>query len=198
MQGTALNNNSQDTPDQWLEIHGDALYRYALVRLRDADKAEEAVQDTLVAALQAYSRFNGGAAVRTWLIGILKHKILDHFRREARTAHVNLSDHELAESDLEIVDEYFAQDGHWREVPSDWGDPEEAAERSQLLEILQRCLDGLPERLGRLFIMRELMEESTEAICQEMKISPTNAWTMLYRARLELRQCLDRNGAGHT
>lgn len=191
-----MNDPNMEDPATWLDHHGSALYRFALLRLRDAHKAEEVVQDTLVAALQAHARFKGGASVRTWLIGILKHKIMDQFRHEAREAPLDSPDLVSADDDLFADEDFFDANGSWREKVSDWGNPEASMERSQLIAILQHCLDALPSRLGRLFMLREVMEESTETICQEMEISPTNVWTMLYRARMGLRQCLDQNGAG--
>lgn len=191
-----MSDRSGESPELWLEQHGSALYRFALVRLRDTSKAEEIVQDTLVAALQAHERFNGGASVRTWLIGILKHKIMDQFRHEAREAQLISPDHQHTEDNPFADEDFFDASGSWRDSLSDWGNPEDTLERSQLMAILQRCLDALPKRLGQLFMLREVMEENTETICQEMKISPTNVWTMLYRARMGLRQCLDQNGAG--
>ncbi|MBU1223074.1 MAG: sigma-70 family RNA polymerase sigma factor [Gammaproteobacteria bacterium] len=184
-----------EAPEQWLEKHGSALYRFALARLRDPHKAEEVVQDTLVAALQSHARFAGGSSVRTWLTGILKHKIMDQFRHEARTSPLEAPER-LSSENQDVDDELFDANGSWRENVSDWGNPEDALERSQLRAILQHCLSALPERLSRLFMLSEVMEESTETICQEMDVSPTNVWTMLYRARMGLRQCLEQNGAG--
>ncbi len=191
---TALRDHSIGSPGDWLQEHGTALYRFALVRLRDEHRAEEAVQETLLAALQAQNRYTGSASVRTWLTGILKHKIIDQFRHSAREA--SLEDSGLQEEDCPACDddEPFDSRGHWREHLSDWGNPEATLERSELMAILQRCLDALPKRLARLFMLREVLEESTETICQELAITPTNVWTMLYRARLGLRQCLDQNG----
>jgi RNA polymerase sigma-70 factor (ECF subfamily) len=183
-----------DDPEAWLAAHGTALYRHALLHLRDPHKAEEAVQDTLVAALQARERFAGQASVRTWLIGILKHKIVDTFRREAREAPLDDPDR-LSEADID-TDAAFKADGHWAERLADWGNPEDTLRSKQFLEILQRCLDFLPARLARLFVLREVLEEDTENICQELAITPTNVWTMLYRARMGLRDCLARNWAG--
>lgn len=91
----------------------------------------------------------------------------------------------------------FLPDGHWRVKSATWGNPEELLERSQFMSMLQRCLDALPPRLARLFMLGEVMEENTESICRELAISPTNLWTMLYRTRLGLRQCLDRNWVGN-
>jgi RNA polymerase sigma-70 factor, ECF subfamily len=185
------------SPERWLDEHGGALYRYALLRLRDGHKAEEMVQETLLAALQARARYSGGASVRTWLIGILKHKILDQFRREARE--VPLDDPQsVGDADDDPAENSFVSDGHWRVMISDWGDPHRALEKGQFWTILQYCLDRLPERLARLFVLREVMEEGTEEICKDLAITPTNLWTMLYRARMGLRQCLDRNWVGET
>jgi RNA polymerase sigma-70 factor (ECF subfamily) len=191
-----MTDNLLGAPETWLDKHGAALYKYALVHTRDQHKAEEAVQETLLAALQACDRFSGGASARTWLIGILKHKIIDMFRHDAREQQLDEPD-ALDDADDERIESQFAADGHWHSRLSDWGNPEELLERGQFMTILQRCLDALPARLARLFLLREVMEENTEIICQELAITPTNLWTMLYRARLGLRQCLDSNWAGN-
>lgn len=179
-------------PETWLDDHGGALYKYALLHCRDEHRAEELVQETLLAALAGRERYSGEASARTWLIGILKHKIVDEFRRDARQA--PLEEAELLEDPCQ--DECFDQRGHWAVPLADWGDPEQALARGQFLAILQRCLDALPDRLGRLFLLREVLEEETEQICKELAITPTNLWTMLYRARMGLRRCLDRNQVG--
>lgn len=184
-----------DSPDGWVDAHGDALYRYALIRLRNENQAEELVQETFLAALQARERFTRGSSVRTWLIGILKHKILDLFRRQAREAPFDTAQ-PVHDDYAELVEDSFADDGHWNLRPADWGDPQAALEQGQFWSMLQYCLDRLPQRLSRLFVLREIMEEGTENICKELAITPTNLWTMLYRARLGLRQCLDRNWGG--
>jgi RNA polymerase sigma-70 factor (ECF subfamily) len=192
-----LNAHPAGTPEQWLTDHGDALYRYALTRTRDKHQAEEAVQETLLAALESRANFSGASSVRTWLIGILKHKLLDQFRRRSRELPLDDPD------DGEVIDDtaiesMFTPDGHWREPPGDWGNPEEILRHGQFMAVLQRCLEALPKRLARLFMLREVMEEDTENICKELAITPTNLWTMLYRARMGLRQCLDRNWVGQT
>lgn len=149
------------------------------------------MQETLLAALQARERFAGQASTRTWLIGILKHKVMDQFRREAREAPLDDPD-ALADDDID-THACFAADGHWHERLSDWGNPEKTLQTNQFWVVLQRCLDFLPARLARLFVLREVMEEETGNICQELSITPTNLWTMLYRARMGLRQCLERS-----
>ena len=185
-----MNENASSTADQWLAEHGAVLYRYALMHLRDSHRAEEVVQETLLAALQA--RFSGDASVRTWLFGILKHKIIDQFRRGAREVPL---DQPQAVADPDAGDEDdFTEAGHWRNRPASWGNPEQMLESRQFWQILQLCLDYLPERQARLFMLREVMENSTKEICQELDITPTNLWTLLHRARLALRQCLEKHG----
>ncbi len=182
-----------DSPERWVEEHGNVLFRYALVRLRDEHIAEELVQETFLAALQARERFAGGSSVRTWLIGILKHKILDQFRRESRMVATD-DDESPGYEDNCLVENSFSSAGRWSATLSDWGDPEQTMENGQFWTVLQYCLDHLPKRLARLFVLREVMEGGTEEICKELAITPTNLWTMLYRARLGLRQCLEQNG----
>lgn len=183
------------SPVTWVDDHGNALYSYALMRLRNKHQAEEMVQETFLAALPSYERFSGKSSLRTWLIGILKHKILDQFRRDLRE--VALEDqHETTVDTDAVVDASFAHDGHWDSVPADWGNPEQALESRQFLQILQDCLDRLPKRMARLFVLREVMEEDTEEICKDLAMTPTNLWTTLYRARLGLRRCLDKNWTG--
>jgi RNA polymerase sigma-70 factor (ECF subfamily) len=182
-----VSENTIGSPQRWLADHGTALYRFALVRLRDPAKAEDAVQETLLAAWHGRERFTGGASVRTWLIGILRHKISDEFRREQRETPA--SDPDPPARDEHDAGADFTDDGHWASGLADWGDPEAALDQQQFWATLERCLDTLPRRQARLFVLREVMEEETEIICQDLGVTPTNLWTMLYRARLALRHC---------
>lgn len=187
----ALNNLN---PNDLLSDHGDYLYRYALVRLRDEHLAEDAVQETLLAALSAKDnqRFAAKSAARTWLTGILKHKIIDHFRRSQREE--PLPDGDIAEDTMDPgMDEFFAEDGHWMEPPSSLGNPAALLEQHQFWLVMQSCLDRLPKALGKIFLLREIEEKENEEICKELEITTTNAWVMLYRARMGLRKCLEMN-----
>lgn len=112
--------------EQTLSAQRPVLFRYALLQLRDRDLADDAVQETLLAALQSISGFEGKAGLRTWLIGILKHKIADHWRRSAREAPVPefiRTDEDDAETGQ---DDFFMSSGHWNGGPKIWADPEAA------------------------------------------------------------------------
>ena len=100
---------------------------------------------------------------------------------------------EDGEVEADNFDRLFKEDGHWKESPADWGDPYAAIENSQFLDIFEDCLSRLPKRTARVFTMREILDLKVEEICKEMDITPTNSWVMLYRARMRLRECLQKN-----
>jgi RNA polymerase sigma-70 factor (ECF subfamily) len=175
-----------------LDKHRPHLMKFATVQLRNATHAEDVVQETLVAALQGADRFAGQSSVRTWLIGILKHKIMDHFRRQSREAPLADLD---SEASLDDLDARFAPDGHPLQDPTlvpgaDWGDPEASLSQGRFFEVLEACMARLPPNTARVFNMREIMGMDTDEICKELGITPTNSWVLLYRARVALRECL--------
>ena len=183
----------QPDPNAWLEQHGDYLYRYALTRLRDESAAEDAVQETLLAAWRGYASFAGRGAERTWLTGILKHKIIDYFRKASRETQLD----PLAEEQLEN-DELFRREdewnGHWNDAlgPVEWRDtPAQFLEKGEFWTAFQHCLSSLPERIAFAFTMREMEGCASEQICETLGITNSNLWVMLHRARMQLRRCLE-------
>lgn len=180
-------------PETWVDLHGDYLFRYALLRLRDEAAAEEVVQETLLAGLQSYARFGGQSSERTWLVSILKHKITDHFRRRSKLAVFDSLDGLPSEPD-----DVFMHDGEWvdhfdaQRGPLDWGDnPALTLEQTEFRQALARCLSSLPERMAAAFTLRELEELSSEEICKVLQVSTTNLWVLLHRARAQLRLCIE-------
>ena len=167
------------------------LLRYASLQLRNREQAEDAVQETLAAALAAEGSFAGRSNLRTWLTGILKHKIVDTIRRSSRERTLDGADGEATVEDLESL---FDATGHWREPPQAW--PEQALEDKQFLQALERCLAMLPARTGRVFLMREHLGFETTDICKELGITATHCWVLLYRARTALRACLEKGWLG--
>lgn len=175
-------------PKRWLERHGDALWAYAMLRLRDPDAAAEAIQETFAAALKSLSTFSGRSSERTWLIGILKHKIIDGFRRQARRSGQSA---ELGQ------DGSFDYRGHWSLQPAAWAeDASRAAERSEFWEVFRLCMAELPAPLAEAFTLCEVEGNSIAEICEILGISATNLHTRLYRARLLLRRGLESRWFG--
>ena len=170
--------------------HRGYLLRVAVLQLRDNDVAEDVVQDTLLAALQGAGGFSGKSSLKTWLTGILKHKIVDVIRRKGRQPVLASFDEECQLDDLDAL---FDESGHWENPPADWGNPESALSQQQFFDVMQICLDKLPPNTARVFMMREVMDLTSEEICKELSITSTNLWVILYRARIALRQCLEQN-----
>ncbi len=163
-----------------------SLLRIARLHLRNDAWAEDTVSETLLAALESKTVFEGRSKLKTWLIGILKHKIIDCLR--ARSRETQLLDED---DDAEFDGAIFKADGHYRETIKEWSTPETMLNRVQFFEILEVCVQQLPAAQARIFMMREWMEFSTEEICNQMTITATNAGVLLHRARLRLRECLE-------
>jgi RNA polymerase sigma-70 factor (TIGR02943 family) len=180
-------------PDRWVNEHGDALYGYAMLRLRDPDAAAEVVQETFLEALRGQARFEGRSSERTWLISILKHKVIDHFRRRSRIE--QWSDQgELADFDSS---EFFDQRGAWKVPFGRWGElPEAEVERAEFWEVFRACLAELPPSYAEAFTLSELEGLAGPEICKLLEITPTNLWARLHRARMLLRRSLDARWFG--
>lgn len=164
------------------------LVRFAALQLRNTDAAEDVVQDTLLAALGGEAGFTGRSSLRTWLTGILKHKIVDSIRRGMREQPVEPEDGATLEEEF---DGLFNNRDHWREHPAEWEDPDAALHQKQFMAALETCLAGLPARTAQVFLMREHLGLETKEICKKLGLTTTNCWVMLYRARMALRACLE-------
>ena len=160
------------------------------MHLRNRDAAEDAVQEALVAALVAEPGFAGRSNLRTWATGILKHKIVDAIRRSSRERPLE------AEDDAAEFEALFDERGHWHQHPEAWPAPDGALEEKQFFAALERCLEGLPQRTARAFLLREHMGLETAEICKELGVSATHCWVLLYRARMALRECLETSWFG--
>jgi RNA polymerase sigma-70 factor, ECF subfamily len=174
-------------PDTWLDQHGDALYRFAYGRVRDPDLAADLVQETFLEGLRARSSFARNSSVRTWLTSILKHKIVDAYRRSGRTTRA-----EEPPTSEPTVERFFDRRGHWKAAPLPWDDdPGATLERGEFWEVLGGCITKLPEHLADAFLAVELGELGRDGVCERFRISPANLSTRLHRARLLLRHCLE-------
>jgi len=174
-----------------VRVEGERAYllRYATLQLRDAAAAEDAVQETLLAALAGETGFAGRSNLRTWLTGILKHKIVDAIRRMSR---------ETAVGTDEEFDALFDERGHWIDMPRAWTDPDASLEQKEFFAVLEECLARLPAKTSQAFMLREHMGLETTDICKELSVTPTHVWVLLHRARLALRMCLETNWFGRT
>jgi RNA polymerase sigma-70 factor (TIGR02943 family) len=178
-------------PDRWVDDHGDCLYRYALMRVRTPEVAQDLVQEAFLAALRSCEKYAGRSSERSWLCGILKNKIVDYYRKLGR---------ETSFTDMEsLSDEFsekFVSEGWWVHAngPKDWKpEPDVVTHSSEFWTTMRRCLGKLPDRIANVFMLREMEELSTKEICKTLTISETNLGVMLHRSRMALRECLEMN-----
>jgi RNA polymerase sigma-70 factor (ECF subfamily) len=186
--------------DHYLQELRAQMLRFAELQLADAGAAEDAVQEAMMGALKNARSFAGGAAFKTWVFAILKHKITDHLRKQQRL--VNSGSIAFEEEDQDPIEALFNHKGYWHldERPAPWGDPEAALHNGHFWKVFEACLEHLPPKQARVFMMREFIGLSSDEICVNLSLSVTNLHVLLHRARLMLRECLENHwfqkGAG--
>jgi RNA polymerase sigma-70 factor (ECF subfamily) len=179
-------------PDAWVDRYGDALFHFSLARVKNREIAEDLVQETFLAAVKSQDRFKGRSSEKTWLFGILKHKVIDHYRKNKSI---------LYEQDLSLgtenLDAFFNAKGAWQTLPAHWRlNPGKSQEVREFLDHFYSCLADLPKRTADVFAYREIDGLSTKEICKLLDITAGNCWVILYRARMLLRKCLELAGLG--
>ena len=174
-------------PDSWLDSYGDLLFGYALSRVRDKTLAEDLVQETLLAAIATAHSFKGNSKESTWLVGILRHKVLDHFRKSSREQ----KGQDEWRSLVELESNEFNEQGAWKTSIPEWSNPEKAVEQAEFWPVLNHCIGALPQKLGTLYALREIDGIDTDLIADTLNISTkNNLWVMLSRAWQQMRRCL--------
>jgi len=181
-------------PERWVELYGDYLFKYALMRLRDPAKAEDAVQETFLAALKGGKTFQGRSAEKSWLVGILKNKVCDHYRKASReTSFTDMEFYSDEESDRFIPDG-MVKDGWIHELgPQEWSSPGASLDSELFWKTFRDCSAKLPKNVAAVFNLREVDGVESKEICALLNISENNLWVMLHRARMALRRCLETN-----
>ena len=184
-------------PEKWIDLYADYLYAFAYNRINDQELAKDLVQETFLSALKARAGFKGEASEKTWLVAILKRKIIDQYRKNA--AHPQQwfeesEQHKLAYSHY-FTEEGFSE-GHWKKntSPKPWNVPEKnTIEQKEFKQVLAKCLAKLPKVWSSVFSLKYLEEEESETICKELALSPSNYWVIIHRAKLQMRECLEKN-----
>jgi len=172
------------------EQNADYLYNYAITRVNDQQTAEDLVQDTFISALKNYGSFKARSKASTWLIAILKNKIIDLYRKKVREFHKESLD------ELSNLDDFFNEKGHWKSesLPQDWKvDSAKQLEQKEFYETLQKCLARLSEIQRMAFVMKNMDDVASEEICKELEITASNYWVIIHRAKLQLRVCLEKH-----
>lgn len=174
-------------PNKWIELYADYLYNYAITRVDGQELAKDLVQETFFSGIKGKDNFRGEASERTWLVSILKRKIIDHYRKinsEKGQQEIRMSFYEEGE-----------KKGNWIEerVPQSWGNEGSAGiENDELKKALETCIDHLPEKYRIVFLLKTVQQYETDEICNELGITPSNLWVIIHRARMQLRNCMEK------
>jgi RNA polymerase sigma-70 factor (TIGR02943 family) len=191
---TVKNNQNTLDPAKWVDSYSDYLYNFAYYRVNDQELAEDLVQDTFLSALKARESYKGEAAEKTWLVSILKNKIIDHYKKASTR---NESPLRLSSVEAPSLDYYFNKEknGHWQDInkPKDWGEVDNRYDSKEFYKILESCLKTLPEKWKGVFTMSLLEENDAKLICKEFNLSSSNFWVIIHRAKLQVRACLEKN-----
>ncbi len=178
-------------PDTWVDTYADYLYNYAVSRVSDKEIAQDLVQETFLAGLRSAKNYKGSASERTWLISILKRKVIDHYRKinsKKGKAEVRMQYASQEDSEGDWLEERAADPYSVKELG--------ALENEELGQAIQECIDKLPVKQSKVFTLKTIQGMSTEDICNELGINPSNLWVMIHRARTSLMACLDKNWFG--
>jgi RNA polymerase sigma-70 factor (TIGR02943 family) len=180
------------TPSKWVESYADSLFNYAILRVNDREAARDLVQETFLSALQNVSTFKGESTEKTWLFAILKNKIIDRYRKSAAGKEVPTA----GEPEGFDLEDFFERDGEWQKEarPLDWSDtPHDDYRSREFLGVLQKCLARLKDDWRTLFTLKYIDELDSEEICKELGLTSSNYWVIMHRAKLVLRQCVEKN-----
>ena len=194
----AKEKQDQLNPIDWVDMYGDYLYNYACFRIRDKSVAEDMVQETFLSGLRGLNNFQKRSSVKTWLVTILKNKIIDYYR-SAVSRETQVDDIEL----FNETEDIYYHSGRWKDYwdvnkdPVKKGfDPEEYVDNKEFWKIFNKCLSELPAKFKAVFVLREMEEQKTDDICNELKLSSSNVQVIIHRTRKQLRRCLEINWLG--
>jgi RNA polymerase sigma-70 factor (TIGR02943 family) len=177
-------------PQKWLELYGNLLYQYTLPRVNDSVVAEDLVQETFLSALKGLDKYRGEASEKNWLFTILKNKIIDHYRKKATEQSV------MAMPDLRVIeDDWFNDEEGWAENkrPRDWHASDDPVERKEIQKIINWCKDHLKTLQQDVFTLKYMEDLDSDEICKVLNISASNYWVLIHRARLQMRDCVEKS-----
>lgn len=191
------NTGNKLEPEKWIERYSDALFSYTFARINKREVAEDLVQETFLSALKGRESFLGNASEKTWLISILKRKVIDHYRKKSTQNELNIFDKDAKDDFMNhFFDKESAQGGHWAEGanPAEWKkDLQPGVESEEFNTILKSCLGKMPEKWSAVFVLKNMEDLDAEEICKELNITQSNYWVLMHRAKLQLRECMEKN-----
>lgn len=179
--------NHQINPNRWIELYSDYLFNYTISRVNDREIAKDIIQDTFFAGLKSMKNFKGEASERTWLISILKRKIIDYYRK------INSK---KGQTEVRMTYNTDENEGDWLEErveDENYLNAQDILENTELGDAIYDCMSKLPKRQATVFKMKTILNYETETICNELNITASNLWVIIHRARLALAECMEKH-----
>lgn len=181
--------NTTIDPNLWVDEYSDNLFRYAVIRVNDAQLAEDLVQETFFAGLKNLHTFQGKSNMQTWLTAILKRKIIDHYRKKSSRKEYSLDEPDDRFADKMMMKDQWVKD----KAPMSWSiDADKQLENEEFMQILHSCIKHLPEKWASCFVLKVMEEMKSDEVCKELELTSSNLWVILHRARLQLRECIEK------
>jgi RNA polymerase sigma-70 factor (ECF subfamily) len=181
-------------PSQWVAMYGDYLLSLAMLKVNSRETAEDLVQETFISAIKAKDTFRHNSSEKTWLVSMLKNKIIDHYRKKDVLKDVSAY---LTDTEDDFNSHFFSNNyGHWlsAEAPASWSENADTMlNRNEFDRIVQYCISKMPPKLVPAFVAKFIDNEDAETICKELHISASNYWVMIHRAKVLMRKCLEKN-----
>jgi RNA polymerase sigma-70 factor (ECF subfamily) len=173
--------------NKWVDEYTNEMYSWAYHKVSDAEMAKDLVQDTFLVAVTKIGSFKNESSPKTWLFSILNYKIIDFYRKKAK--------HLKYKNDGQFINNFFDDNGDWKTdaMPDQWDEDNHLLDNSEFQDVLDGCLEELPETWNHSIKLKYLMKKNGAEICQELNISPTNFWQIVHRAKLQLRNCIEIN-----
>jgi len=178
-------------PSEWIDRYGDYLFSNALMKVGDKESAEDIVQETFLSAFKSRDSYKGLSSEKTWLTSILKRKIVDYYRKKFPSTEVltEKADTHFFENGGELM-------GHWNPkfYPKEWSiETNDSLNNKEFFNILNQCIGKMPANLASVFVSKFMEENNSETICKDFSITPSNYWVIIHRAKLLIRDCLEKN-----
>ena len=181
-------------PDKWVDQYGDYLYGFAMSRLRNAELAQDCVQDTFLAGIKALDRFDGSRDIKFWLRGIMRNKIVDQIRKSVREHKVDID----SEDETLLESFWFKYSGIATTNPDPWQfNPRKYYDNTEFWAVFEDCIETVKNPAREAFILRVLEDQSTEEVCKVMDVTPNYLWVLLHRAREQLKFALEAKWTGN-
>jgi RNA polymerase sigma-70 factor (TIGR02943 family) len=180
-------------PQKWLLLYGDYLFSLAMYRVGHKETSEDLVQETFVSAMRMKETFRGDSSEKTWLVSILKNKIIDYYRKKDVLKDTTSY---LKETEDSFSEHFFEKgNGHWlgTAAPQEWTTyADSALTENEFYQVLHGCIQKMPPSLISIFTMKFIDDEDSETICKVSNISSSNYWVIIHRAKVLVRSCLEK------